>query len=112
MMMMMQASPALVSLTVIAVPGCTVENILLTISLSACSGGVRGAALPLSDVDSSVRAAQQEEIFMEEDRSNGSRITRTETQASGGSKEGVVRYVLIAGLALVIIGFIIAYLMR
>ena len=61
--MRMQASPALVSLTVIAVPGCTVGNILLTISLSKYSGGVRGAALPLSDVDSSVRAAQQEEFL-------------------------------------------------
>jgi hypothetical protein len=31
-------------LTVIAVPGCTMGNILLTISLSECSGG----ALPLA----------------------------------------------------------------
>ena len=46
-MMMMQTSPTLVSLTVIAVPGCTVGNILLTISLSECSRGVRGAAPPL-----------------------------------------------------------------
>ena len=67
--------------------------------------------LSLSDVDSSVRTTQQEEIFMG-DHPNGGRITRTETQASGGSKEGVVRYVLIGGLALVVIGFIIAYLIR
>ncbi|HYZ39506.1 MAG TPA: hypothetical protein VE687_02655, partial [Stellaceae bacterium] len=40
----------LVSLTVIAVPGCTVGNILLTISLSECSGGMRGAA-PLASAN-------------------------------------------------------------
>lgn len=45
-----------------------------------------------------------------EDRRNGNKITRTETQASGGSKEGVVRYVLILGLTLVIIAFVIAYI--
>jgi hypothetical protein len=38
------------------------------------------------------------------------KITRTETQASGGSKEGVVRYVLTVGLALVIVAFIAAYI--
>jgi hypothetical protein len=43
-----------------------------------------------------------------EDHRNGSKITLTETQASGGSKEGVVRYVLIVGLVLVIIGFVVA----
>ena len=42
------------------------------------------------------------------DHRNGGKITRTETQASGGSKEGVVRYVLIVGLVLVIIGFAVA----
>ena len=46
-----------------------------------------------------------------EDNRNGSRITRTETQASGGSKEGVVRYVLIVSLVLVVIAFVIAYLL-
>lgn len=44
-----------------------------------------------------------------EDHRNGNKITRTETQASGGSKEGVVRYVLIVGLVLVVIAFVIAY---
>jgi hypothetical protein len=44
-----------------------------------------------------------------EDRRNGSKITRTETQASGGSKEGVVRYVLIVGLALIIMAFVLVY---
>jgi hypothetical protein len=53
MMMRMQASPALVSLTVIAVPGCTVGNILLTIPLSKYPEECEGSA-PLSDVDSSV----------------------------------------------------------
>jgi cobalamin biosynthesis Mg chelatase CobN len=47
-----------------------------------------------------------------EDNRNGSRITRTETQASGGSKEGVVRYVLIVGLVLVVIAFVVAYLFK
>jgi hypothetical protein len=45
-----------------------------------------------------------------EDNRNGRKITRTETQASGGSKEGVVRYVLIASLVLVVIAFVVAYL--
>lgn len=45
-----------------------------------------------------------------EDRPNGSKTTRTETQASGGSKEGVVRYVLIVGVTLVVIAFVIIYL--
>jgi hypothetical protein len=45
-MMMMQTSPALVSLTVIAVPGCTMGNILLTIALRKYSGGVRGGSAP------------------------------------------------------------------
>jgi cobalamin biosynthesis Mg chelatase CobN len=45
-----------------------------------------------------------------EDHRNGSKITRTETQASGGSKEGVVRYVLIVGLVLVVIAFVVAYI--
>jgi hypothetical protein len=47
-----------------------------------------------------------------EDNRNGSRITRTESQARSGSKEGVVRYVLIAGLVLVVIGFVVAYLFK
>jgi hypothetical protein len=45
-----------------------------------------------------------------EDHRNGGKITQTETQASGGSKEGVVRYVLIVGLVLVVIAFVVAYL--
>ena len=45
-----------------------------------------------------------------EDHRNANKITRTETQASGGSKEGVVRYVLIVGLTLVIIAFVFAYI--
>jgi hypothetical protein len=45
-----------------------------------------------------------------EDHRNANKITRTETQASGGSKEGVVRYVLIVGLTFVIIAFVIAYI--
>ena len=44
-----------------------------------------------------------------EDYRSGSKITRTETQASGGSKEGVVRYVLIVGLVLVVIAFVAVY---
>jgi cobalamin biosynthesis Mg chelatase CobN len=40
---------------------------------------------------------------------DGSKITRTETEASGGSKEGVVRYVLIVGLVLVVIAFVLGY---
>lgn len=47
-----------------------------------------------------------------EDNRNDSRITRTETQASGGSKEGVVRYVLIVSLMLVVIAFVVAYLLK
>jgi hypothetical protein len=48
-----------------------------------------------------------------EDNRNGIRFTRRpKTQASGGSKEGVVRYVLIVGLVLVVIAFIVAYLFR
>lgn len=42
--------------------------------------------------------------------SDGKKVTRTETEASGGSKEGVLRYMLIASLALVIIAFILAYI--
>jgi hypothetical protein len=34
---------------------------------------------------------------------------RTETEARAGSKEGVVRYVLAGGLALVIVAFAVAY---
>ena len=45
-----------------------------------------------------------------DDHPNGSKIKRTETQASGGTKEGVVRYVLIFGLVLVIIAFVVVYL--
>jgi cobalamin biosynthesis Mg chelatase CobN len=45
-----------------------------------------------------------------EDSPNGSKITLTEKQASGGSKEGVVRYVLIVGLVLVVIAFVVVYL--
>lgn len=45
-----------------------------------------------------------------EDRPDGSGITRTETQASGGSKEGVVRYVLIVGVVLVVVAFVVVYL--
>jgi hypothetical protein len=44
-----------------------------------------------------------------EDNRNGSRITRTETEASGGS---IVRYVLIVGLVLVAIAFVAAYLFK
>jgi hypothetical protein len=36
----------------------------------------------------------------------------TETKGSDGSREGVVRYVLIVGLVLVVIAFIVAYLFR
>ena len=52
---------------------------------------------------------RKKETVMEDHR-NGSKITRTETQASGGSKEGVVRYVLIVGLVLVVMAFVLAYL--
>lgn len=38
------------------------------------------------------------------------KITRTETETSGGSKEGVVRYVLHISVALVVLAFIILYL--
>ncbi|HZH07066.1 MAG TPA: hypothetical protein VEY69_10350 [Lautropia sp.] len=34
------------------------------------------------------------------------------TEARGGSTNGVVRYILIAGLVLVIIGFILAYVVN
>jgi cobalamin biosynthesis Mg chelatase CobN len=51
---------------------------------------------------------RKKETVMEDYRS-GSKITRTETQASGGSKEGVVRYVLIVGLVLVVIAFVAVY---
>jgi len=44
-----------------------------------------------------------------EDYRSGSKISRTETQASSGSKEGVVRYVLIVGLVLVVIAFVAVY---
>ena len=67
---------------------------------------------PLPDVDSSNVQTASKRIFFMADRSNGSKTTRTETEASGGSKEGVVRYVLIFGVGLVVLGFIIAYLMR
>jgi hypothetical protein len=36
-------------------------------------------------------------------------IVRTPTEASGGSKEGVVRYVLAISLVLVVILFVISY---
>ena len=55
------------------------------------------------------KQALPKETVMEGHR-NGSKITRTETQASGGSKEGVVRYVLIVGLVLVVIAFVVAYI--
>ena len=55
------------------------------------------------------KLALPKETVMEDHR-NGSKITRTETQASGGSKEGVVRYVLIVGLVLVVIAFVVAYI--
>ena len=44
------------------------------------------------------------------ERDNGS-VTLTETQASGGTKPGRVRYMLLAGLVLVIAGFLGAYLL-
>jgi cobalamin biosynthesis Mg chelatase CobN len=44
-----------------------------------------------------------------EDYRSGSKISRTETQARSGSKEGVVRYVLIVGLVLVVIAFVAVY---
>jgi hypothetical protein len=44
-----------------------------------------------------------EEVPMEENR------VRTPDEARAGSKEGVVRYVLAAGLVLVVIGFVVAY---
>jgi hypothetical protein len=37
------------------------------------------------------------------------RPVATGTEASGGSKEGVVRYVLLASLVLVVVLFIVAY---
>jgi hypothetical protein len=37
-------------------------------------------------------------------------IIRSPTQASGGSKEGVVRYVLAISLVLVVILFVISYI--
>ena len=43
------------------------------------------------------------------DPRNGSRARRTETEARSGSKEGVVRYVLLGGLVLVIVLFAISY---
>ena len=55
------------------------------------------------------KLALPKETVMEDNR-NGSKITRTETQASGGSKEGVVRYVLGVGLVLVVIAFVVAYI--
>jgi hypothetical protein len=45
-----------------------------------------------------------------DDHGDGEKVTLTQTQASGGSKEGVVRYMLIGGLVLVVIGFVGAYL--
>ena len=44
-----------------------------------------------------------------DDRRDGSDVVRNETEARQGSKEGVVRYVLIAGIALVVILFVISY---
>jgi hypothetical protein len=41
---------------------------------------------------------------------DGGKVTLTETQASGGTKEHVVRYVLVGSLALVVVAFIVAYL--
>ena len=58
---------------------------------------------------STLQTGLPKETVMEDHR-NGSKITRTETQASGGSKEGVVRYVLIVGLALVVIAFVVVYI--
>ena len=42
---------------------------------------------------------------------DGSNVKRSETQASGGTKEGVTRYVLMGGLALVLVAFGMAYLL-
>jgi hypothetical protein len=42
---------------------------------------------------------------------DSSRVKRSETQASGGTKEGVTRYVLMGGLVLVIVAFGLAYLL-
>jgi hypothetical protein len=43
------------------------------------------------------------------DRRDGSNVVRNENEARQGSKEGVVRYVLIGGLVLVVLAFAIGY---
>jgi hypothetical protein len=44
-----------------------------------------------------------------DERRDGSNVVRNETEARQGSKEGVVRYVLIGGLVLVVVLFAISY---
>jgi hypothetical protein len=44
-----------------------------------------------------------------DDRRDGSNVEKSETEARSGSKEGVVRYVLLGGLVLVIVLFAISY---
>jgi hypothetical protein len=44
-----------------------------------------------------------------DDRRDDGRVVRSETEARQGSKEGVVRYVLIGGIVLVIVLFAISY---
>ena len=63
---------------------------------------------PASFAESPLTVNRKKETVMEDHR-NGGKITRTETQASGGSKEGVVRYVLIVGLVLVVIALVAVY---
>jgi OsmC-like protein len=63
---------------------------------------------PASFAESPLTVNRKKETVMEDHR-NGNKITRTETQASGGSKEGVVRYVLIGGLVLVVIALVVVY---
>ena len=65
---------------------------------------------PASFAEESPLTVNRKKETVMEDHRNSSKITRTETQASGGSKEGVVRYVLIVGLVLVVIAFVVAYL--
>ena len=65
---------------------------------------------PASFAEESPLTVNRKKETVMEDHRNGGKIARTETQASGGSKEGVVRYVLIVGLVLVVIAFVVAYL--
>ena len=60
----------------------------------------------MSDLDDATGSPKETVI---EDHHNGPKIALNETQASGGSKEGVVRYVLIVGLVLVLIAFVAVY---